>query len=85
MILVMAGVFLSASWLLFGLGEGNAMKMTMINKDDKCLVWHRWTLIKSTGATKYYQCKDCPARHLKQKGGYQPINHDWISGMSDAL
>jgi hypothetical protein len=37
---------------------------------------HNWKVVKDTGITKYYKCKHCGRKQVRQKlGGYQPI--DW--------
>lgn len=52
---------------------------------NKCLLWHKYQLIKDNGFTAYSQCKDCGSRKAVQPmEGYQPINHDWLQGKSGA-
>ena len=44
-----------------------------------CTFFHRWTLVRDTGITKYYSCKDCTARKVVQINNvYQPINENWL-------
>ena len=51
---------------------------------NRCRFWHRWVLIKDTGATQYHECKDCKARIGKStSAGYQPINIMWVSGLEE--
>lgn len=54
---------------------------------NKCLLWHRWRLVKDTGLTKYHQCVDCGARIAQQPhgSGYQPMNMRWVLGLDDSL
>lgn len=53
-------------------------------RNDNCLLWHRWRLIKDTGKTKYFVCKDCSARRVIQTGeGYQPVDIDWLCKESE--
>lgn len=63
------------------------MKATMKVKGNECLFWHRWELAKDTGFTRYYKCKDCAARHVRQPEGsiYQPIDTDWLTGKTDSI
>ena len=52
---------------------------------NKCLLWHKYQLIKDNGFTAYSQCKDCGSRKAVQPiEGYQPINHDWLQGKAGA-
>lgn len=50
-------------------------------KRNGCFFWHKWELIKDTGATKYYECAKCQSRALRQEcDGYQPVDTEWVSG-----
>lgn len=62
------------------------MKKMKMEPPNKCLIWHRWELVKDTGATEYHKCKDCGARFARStSGGYQPINYRWVTGLDDSL
>lgn len=58
------------------------MKAKIPNKNNGCLLWHKWRLVKDTGYTKYWKCKDCDAGFVYQPdgAGYQPINTEWLCG-----
>lgn len=41
----------------------------------KCFLFHKWIIVKDNGFTKYFKCKRCGLKKVKQKiGGYQPID-----------
>ncbi len=50
-------------------------------KDNKCLFFHKFTLVKNTGITRYYKCKKCSYRKIEQDTwqGYQPIDSKFLS------
>lgn len=53
---------------------------------NKCFIWHRWKIVKDTGAVKYSECKDCGSRIARSTNyGYQPLNHRWLEGLDDFL
>lgn len=55
------------------------MKATGYIPGRTCWFWHRWRLVKDNGARKYWECKDCTARHFRSVGeGYQPIDVAWL-------
>lgn len=59
------------------------MKKMKLEPAKRCLFWHRWQLVKDTGATIYSECRKCGARRAVQNGGvYQPINQDWVLGLT---
>lgn len=62
------------------------MAPTLIEPSNKCWLWHRWQLVKNTGATRYEQCKKCGARKATSTGtGYQPVNYQWVLGQQKTL
>lgn len=46
----------------------------------RCLLWHSWEVVKTTGVTDYLECSDCGKRKIVQGDGgcYQPVDHAWL-------
>ena len=42
---------------------------------------HRWKIVSDNGYSVYKECIKCGKRKVDQpKGGYQPVNHNWLNG-----
>ena len=62
------------------------MKKIKVETRERCLIWHRWKLVKNTGFSQYHECKDCGSRIAMQPdGGYQPINYAWVLRKTDTV
>lgn len=46
----------------------------------RCLLFHHFKIVRSTGATLYQECLRCGKRIAQQSshGGYQPVDQQWI-------
>ena len=41
---------------------------------------HNWIVVEQTSMTKYYKCKSCGQKQVRQKlGGYQPIDWQYLN------
>lgn len=62
------------------------LKMKM-QKQNRCLIWHRWKLKRDSGVYRYHECKDCGARIVNQYNDrlHQPANLEWVTGLSNDL
>ena len=59
----------------------------VVNGDLKCWLWHSWTPVFGTGITTYFSCTHCDSRKVEQSihGGYQPMDWDWLEGLTNKI
>lgn len=63
------------------------MKASVKFNGKSCFLIHKWEEKKRTSITSYYECKKCKSRKVTQSSvsGYQPVDWDWITGITDKL
>lgn len=49
----------------------------------KCLLFHRWKIIKSVLLTEYYECEKCGRRKVKDYTNREPSDKNWLNGDND--
>ncbi|HCE1985929.1 TPA: hypothetical protein ACPVYA_004295 [Vibrio parahaemolyticus] len=78
---------LSVCWVIYegvvNLDDPRGKAITILPK-DRCVFFHRWNRVKSSGISDYLECKSCGARRIQQPDGvFQPvIDWSWLLNKS---